>query len=166
MKKTDEEGKDVTYQNMLTDIKVSLAGAIAEEIVYGSENRSVGASSDLVNATVAASKCIRTFGFGRHLAALTYLKDPMTTKEGLLVNPDDQEDINEEIMELLRMCKKEVKQLLLTDEWHKMLIESSKYLAKHAAMTQKKMKQIYSKVPDHLKCDKEERFYRDILAKL
>ena len=166
MKKTDEEDKDFSYQNILTDIKVSLAGAIAEEIVYGSKNRSVGATSDLVNATVAASRCIRSFGFGDHLATITYMKDAMTTKDGMIINPDNQEDINEDILELLRVCRKEVKQLLLTDEWHKMLIESSKYLAKHAAMTQKKMKQIYSKVPDHMKCDKRERFYRDILAKL
>ena len=166
MKKNDEEDKDISYQNILTDIKVSLAGAIAEEIVYGSKNRSVGATSDLVNATVAASRCIRSFGFGDHLAAITYLKDAMTTKDGMIINPDNQEEINEDILELLRMCRKEVKQLLLTDEWHSMLIESSKYLARHAAMTQKKMKQIYSKVPDHMKCDKRERFYRDILAKL
>jgi ATP-dependent Zn protease len=166
MKKVDEENKGITYKNMIMDIKVSLAGAIAEEIIYGSENRSVGASADISNATAIASKCIRIFGFGNYMARFTYLKDPMTTKEGLFINPDNQDDINDAILQLLQDCRVEVHQLLTTKEWYDMLVASSKYLSKHAAMTQKKMKQLYNEIPDEMKCDKKERFYRDILAKL
>ena len=166
MQKCDEEDKAISYRNMLIDIKVSLGGAIAEEIIYGKVNRSAGASADISSATSTASKCIRVFGFGDNLARITYLRDPMTTKEGMFINLDKQDDINEEIMSLIENCRRDVKTLLMTKEWYDMLVASSKYLARHAAMTQKKMKQLYASVPDEVKCDKRERFYRDILANL
>lgn len=44
-------------------IAVSLAGQAAEEIVFGEEYKSAGASSDIMHATRTAADYIRTYGF-------------------------------------------------------------------------------------------------------
>ena len=44
-----------SYEYLINKIKVSLGGYVAEEVVFGNECRTVGASEDLRNATEIAS---------------------------------------------------------------------------------------------------------------
>lgn len=52
----------VSKNQMLTQIAVSYAGAAAEELVFGSEMRTAGSASDLVNASRTASMIVRSLG--------------------------------------------------------------------------------------------------------
>jgi hypothetical protein len=55
-------------QNCLDDICVSLAGRAAEELVFGKDACSTGAFGDIKQATEAAARFVRHFGFGSRLA--------------------------------------------------------------------------------------------------
>ncbi|MGL4575652.1 MAG: AAA family ATPase [Burkholderiaceae bacterium] len=55
-------------QNCLDDICVSLAGRAAEELVFGKDACSTGAFGDIKQATAAAARFVRHYGFGSRLA--------------------------------------------------------------------------------------------------
>ena len=59
-----------TKKSIRDRICVCLAGAAAEEIVFGAENRSTGATTDLDNATNYASYYFRRYGFGNTLGRI------------------------------------------------------------------------------------------------
>jgi Peptidase family M41/C-terminal, D2-small domain, of ClpB protein len=52
-----------TKENMLKKIMVFLAGGLAEELVFGADNATVGRSNDRENATILAMEYIRVHGF-------------------------------------------------------------------------------------------------------
>jgi hypothetical protein len=53
-----------TKATIMNDLIVLLAGRVAEEIVFGRENASNGAESDIVEATSRANGYVRRWGFG------------------------------------------------------------------------------------------------------
>jgi ATP-dependent metalloprotease len=56
-----------TLTQLIVDIQVSMGGKMAEEVVYGAENVSTGASSDISNATSLAYNMITRFGMSDKL---------------------------------------------------------------------------------------------------
>lgn len=52
-----------TKENIVNKIKIYLAGGIAEEIVFGKPNSSIGRSHDREQATILAADYIRKYGF-------------------------------------------------------------------------------------------------------
>jgi len=66
------EKVSVTKKELLGDIAVSLAGRIAEEIIYGSENVSTGASNDLMKVAKIARKMVITYGMTDAVGAVQY----------------------------------------------------------------------------------------------
>jgi hypothetical protein len=52
-----------TKENIVNKIKIYLAGGIAEEIVFGKPNSSIGRSQDREQATILAADYIRRYGF-------------------------------------------------------------------------------------------------------
>ncbi len=65
---TDENAESALYtkQYLLSQIKVALGGRAAEEIIYGSDYITTGASSDYVQVYTIAREMVTTYGFGRH----------------------------------------------------------------------------------------------------
>lgn len=53
----------ITKSDQRDKIAISLAGTVAEEIIFGKDNRSTGCSEDLISATMRASQYIRKLGF-------------------------------------------------------------------------------------------------------
>ena len=49
----------VTHKEFLADIDVALGGRVAEELIFGAENVTSGASSDLRNATATATRMVK-----------------------------------------------------------------------------------------------------------
>lgn len=60
-------------------IAVSFAGAAAEELVFGPGLRSNGCGSDVSNATVAASRYVRSYAFDKHYSLVRGDAGPDTT---------------------------------------------------------------------------------------
>jgi ATP-dependent metalloprotease len=49
----------VTQKEFLADIDVALGGRVAEELIFGPENVTSGASSDLRKATATATRMVK-----------------------------------------------------------------------------------------------------------
>ncbi|MCJ7933599.1 MAG: AAA family ATPase [Chryseobacterium sp.] len=64
-----------TRESLLDRIKIYLAGGIAEEIVFGEKNASIGRSHDREQATVIAIDYIRKYGFEEDYQAAYNLED-------------------------------------------------------------------------------------------
>jgi cell division protease FtsH len=58
-----------TKDNMLKKIMVFLAGGLAEELIFGADNATVGRSNDRENATILAMEYIRVHGFDPNFQA-------------------------------------------------------------------------------------------------
>jgi Peptidase family M41/ATPase family associated with various cellular activities (AAA) len=61
---------------LIDRIKVLLAGGIAEEIVFGRENATIGRSSDRQEATILATDFVRRYAFDREFQATYHLDGP------------------------------------------------------------------------------------------
>ena len=49
----------ITHKEFLADIDVALGGRVAEELIFGPENVTSGASSDLRHATATATRMVK-----------------------------------------------------------------------------------------------------------
>ncbi len=73
-----------TKENMINKIKIYLAGGIAEELIFGKENASIGRSGDRQEVTVLAIDYIRRYGFDAEFQAnyaleMAYAMDKFST---------------------------------------------------------------------------------------
>lgn len=76
-----------TKNDILSNIMIALGGRAAEEIIYGKENITTGASSDLEKATEMALSMIGVFGMDEVLGLLNYnLLSNKNLGDGMLLN--------------------------------------------------------------------------------
>jgi hypothetical protein len=73
-----------TKENIINKIKIYLAGGIAEELIFGKENASIGRSGDRQEVTVLAIDYIRRYGFDTEFQAnyaleMAYAMDKFST---------------------------------------------------------------------------------------
>ncbi len=84
-----------TRQSMIHKIKIFLAGGIAEEVIFGRDNASIGRSHDRTQATLLAMDFVRKHGFNEAFQANYTLED------GYAMNKDRSDiDIEKMIAEL------------------------------------------------------------------
>ena len=137
-----------SYEYLINKIKVSLGGYVAEEVVFGNECRTVGASEDLRNATEIASRIVRDFGMGNEICVSTYYTEATNCRCGHILKNFDDTAVNEEIRAIVLDCYLDVKDTFEKQpEWREMLKKSSLYLCEHSTMPKRKMKEIYESVP-------------------
>ena len=167
LKDSNQVDKIHSYNDLLNAIKIALGGYVAEQLVFGDEKKTSGASEDLRNATLIASRMVRSYGMGVNVIASTYYTDPDVCLCGNIIKEDDQKYINDNIKEIFNMCLKEVVDTLSDTEWRKMLKESAKYLSTHSAMPKKKMEECYALVSDSVKkTDKDDSYYRSKIEEI
>jgi len=65
-----------TRASILNKIKIYLAGGIAEELIFGTENASTGRVNDRIEATTNAVEFIRKYGFDADYQAVYNLDAP------------------------------------------------------------------------------------------
>ena len=72
--KPEDNKVHVSKSKLLDQITMTLGGRVAEEIVYGSDKISTGASSDLQKVTEVAKKMVTQWGMSEKMGAMTYGK--------------------------------------------------------------------------------------------
>lgn len=118
-----------TRESILDRIKIYLAGGIAEEIVFGEKNASIGRSHDREQATTLAIDYIRKYGFEEDFQATYNLEDyphrmqqhitdervekliqdlAKITREDLILHLDLLKDISKILSEKGSMLPKEI----------------------------------------------------------
>ena len=90
-----DERVHTSKAKLLSEITVSLGGRAAEEIVYGADKVSTGASQDLVNVTNIARKMVTAWGMSDKLGNMTYGKN----QENVFMGRDfgHQRDYSEQV---------------------------------------------------------------------
>lgn len=166
MEDVDDAKRKISKKDMLNEIQVLLGGYVAEKEYFG-EQMTIGAQSDLKEATRIASKMIRRYGMGLSPCVTTYVKGGGEDPSGYFVSEDNQHYINENIKTILSQAEEEVRKTLVTEEWKKMLKESALYLCENSAMPQTKMAEIYDKVADSVKLPvRSETYYRNVIENI
>lgn len=103
-----EERFSATKEEILDQIKVSLAGMAAEEIWFGTST--TGPSSDLQWTTLLALNYVARYGMGRRL--LSYAVLPTTWDGNFYSQAMGDREIKEEVDAILKQCKADVTSLL------------------------------------------------------
>ncbi|XP_042187839.1 ATP-dependent zinc metalloprotease YME1L1b [Callorhinchus milii] len=107
-----------TRAQLLAQMDVSMGGRVAEELIFGTEQITTGASSDFDSATKIAKLMVTKFGMSEKLGVMTYTESERTS-------PDTQCAIEQEIRILLRESYERARQLLKTHaKEHKTLAEA------------------------------------------
>jgi len=145
-----DESVHVSKAKLLAKITVSLGGRAAEEIVYGKENVSTGASQDLINVTDIARKMVTAWGMSDKLGTMAYGKN----QENVFMGRDfgHQRDyseqvayeIDEEIKSIVEARYELAKKLL--SENRDMLEKISKELLEKETIDDKEFEEIMNEV--------------------
>ena len=100
---TDDVGM-YTKDYLLSQIKVALGGHAAEEIVYGREHVTTGASSDFQQTFAIAREMVTTYGMSETIGKMNINTE--------LISPVTANHIDIEVHDIVENCYTEVKELL------------------------------------------------------
>ncbi|RVE61467.1 hypothetical protein OJAV_G00171090 [Oryzias javanicus] len=107
-----------TRSQLLAQMDVSMGGRVAEEMIFGHENITTGASSDFDSATKIAKLMVTRFGMCEKLGVMTYTD--MTEQ-----SPETQAAVEQEVRVLLKESYERAKALLKTHtKEHKSLADA------------------------------------------
>ncbi|RPD66106.1 ATP-dependent metallopeptidase Hfl [Lentinus tigrinus ALCF2SS1-7] len=106
----------VSLKEYLAEIDVCMGGRVAEELIYGPENVTSGASSDLQHATRTARAMVKNWGYS-HKIGPVYLSDREDT-----ISPKKKDEIEDEVRSLLIAGESRVTALLKSksEELHRL----------------------------------------------
>ena len=156
----DEDERAIkTYDYYMNNIKIALGGYVAERIVFGDDNKTSGAVSDLRKATSIASKMVLELG----MYSAVFKSNILSMDSQYLVIDDKREDSNRTINCIITRAIEELDELFSDDDYRIMLKKSSDYLSTHSELPRNKMKEIYSVIPNEKRTVRNDRFYRDKL---
>lgn len=100
----ENEEKMQTYEELLQELKILMGGRVAEEIAFGREKITGGASADLKKATQIASTMVASYGMGGNLISI----------EGWTLEKE-LEGLQEKVEKLLTEAYEEAKKILLKE---------------------------------------------------
>ncbi|XP_066538872.1 ATP-dependent zinc metalloprotease YME1L1 isoform X2 [Hoplias malabaricus] len=107
-----------TRAQLLAQMDVSMGGRVAEELIFGGENITTGASSDFDGATKIAKMMVTQFGMSDKLGVMTYSD---LSKQ----SPETQAAVEQEVRVLLQDSYERAKKLLKTySKEHKKLADA------------------------------------------
>lgn len=156
----DEDERAIkTYDYYMNNIKIALGGYVAERIVFGDDNKTSGAVSDLRKATSIASKMVLELG----MYSAVFKSNILNMDSQYLVIDDKREDSNRTINCIITRAIEELDELFSDDDYRIMFKKSSDYLSTHSELPRNKMKEIYSVIPNEKRTVRNDRFYRDKL---
>lgn len=120
-----------TQENLLKKVRVYLAGGLAEELIFGKKNATIGRSHDREQATILVTDYIRRYGFDKNFQAVYTLDDAYELQKQVT---------DEKIEKMLSALVKETRLILETNlEFLKSL---SQILFEKGSMKATEMKQI------------------------
>ncbi|TTN01724.1 ATP-dependent zinc metalloprotease YME1L1 [Bagarius yarrelli] len=94
-----------TRGQLLAQMDVSMGGRVAEELIFGNENITTGASSDFESATKIAKLMVTQFGMSEKMGVMTYTD---LSKQ----SPETQAAVEQEVRTLLKDSYERAKALL------------------------------------------------------
>ncbi|MFP4528367.1 MAG: hypothetical protein ACLFQX_07445 [Candidatus Kapaibacterium sp.] len=133
----DEIFPYLTRRFLMDKIETLLGGYIAEKLIFGEENISIGSEADLDNARNIAWAMIYKYGFGPHRMKLD---SDMFESEGQVMS---EAESREAMYEIVKRCESRAG-LLLTEN-RDLLIRLSWHLAEHATIESDQLRVFFMK---------------------
>ncbi|KAM6953395.1 ATP-dependent zinc metalloprotease YME1L1-like [Aplochiton taeniatus] len=122
-----------TRAQLLAQMDVSMGGRVAEELIFGHDHITTGASSDFDGATRIAKMMVTRFGMSNKLGVMTYTD---MSKQ----SPETQAAIEQEVRALLKDSYERAKNILKTySAEHKTLADA---LLTHETLDAKEIQQV------------------------
>jgi cell division protease FtsH len=124
---------------MLADLAVSMGGRAAEEIIFGHEKVSSGASSDIQYATRLANAMVTQWGMSESLGPILFAATEDNTAP-MIRSPEAIAKVDEEIKRIVNDAHKEATRILTT---HRDQLESvAQALIEYETLTGEEIGQI------------------------
>ncbi len=139
----EKDKVSVTKTELLSNIRVSLGGRAAEEIFFGQDNITTGASSDLKQATDVAKKMVIKWGMSDKIGLRTFYD----SADGYYLDASDQisqntsETIDSEVKAIIEAAYAEVKGMITKHK--KKLERMALSLLEHETLTGDEVKRIF-----------------------
>ncbi len=105
-----------TRTELISHIKIAMGGRAAEEVFFGEENITTGASNDIEKASDIAKKMVIKWGMSDKLGVQSFFNSRYYDDESDKVSPQTREIIDTEVKELLNRLYGEVKQLIIDNK--------------------------------------------------
>ncbi|MCD8208131.1 MAG: AAA family ATPase [Bacteroidales bacterium] len=154
-----------TKCDLLNHIKVCVGGFVAEKLVFGDNDRTMGASSDLSVATQTAVKMIRRLGMDYDNFPFVSTRNPDSAD--LYVWDEDQQRIADAATQMIKDCIEEVETLFDDSDWRLLLQKSAQFLACHNIMKPSTMKRLYKIIPENKRTTvRDKKYYRRLIDSL
>ena len=123
----------ISYEKLKADLVVAMGGRVAEELIYGAEKVTTGASSDIHMATNIAKKMVTEWGMSQKLGKIRYSQDQQNFL-GTQSNPYSASDatselIDQEIKRIVDQAYDEAKKIL-SDNKNKLELLTKELLEK------------------------------------
>ncbi|KAF8163299.1 ATP-dependent peptidase [Crassisporium funariophilum] len=134
----EDDRTSVSYKQYIAGIDVSMGGRVAEELIYGAENVTSGASSDIRSATRTAQSMVKHWGFSK-LGPIFY------DDRDEAMSPRRKEEIEEEVSNLVRGGEARATALLTTKmaELHRL----AEALVEHETLDLEEVKKVIKGEP-------------------
>jgi cell division protease FtsH len=116
----------ITYTKYKSKIAMAMGGKVAEELIFGKENVTSGAASDIQQVTRIARAMVTQFGFSESLGNIDYANEQQsylgTYNTPSSASPDTQEKIDGEVRKLVDEGYSRAKQILTEkmDDLHRL----------------------------------------------
>ncbi len=117
--------KDTTYiskAKFLDQIAMGYGGRVAEEVFFGKENITTGASSDIENATEIARAMIMKYGFDDELGPENFASATLEGNHlgaeggGKIFSEKTQEKIDEKVREILKKGYEKAREIIVKNK--------------------------------------------------
>ena len=110
----------MTLKQMMARLDVCMGGRIAEEVMFGKENVTSGASSDIQQATRLARAMVTKYGLSDKIGAVFINNDPSQNDRGTRISDETLQEVDNEIK---RLCDESYTRVtkLLQDNKHKLI---------------------------------------------
>merc|ERR1719231_1507375 len=103
----EKDQMNMSRQQMLAHMDVCMGGRVAEEIIFGKEEVTTGASSDLQQATSMARNMVTKYGMSETLGPLYHERQELET-----LSPATREAVESEIKGLVKAAETNAKRIL------------------------------------------------------
>lgn len=128
----EKDQMNMSRQQMLAHIDVCMGGRVAEELIFGAEHVTTGASSDLQQATSMARNMVTRYGMGEHLGPMYH-----ETRELENLSPASREAVEAEVKAFVTRAEANARRILSTNK--EALHRLAKGLLEHETLSSKEI---------------------------
>ncbi|XP_015919299.2 ATP-dependent zinc metalloprotease YME1L [Parasteatoda tepidariorum] len=142
----EKEHYHVTKSQMLAQLDTLMGGRVAEELIFGSDKITSGASSDLKQATAIATNMVKGWGMSEKVGVRTFDEDNRSIIVVSELSSTTSENIDSEIKRLLSESYERARNILkIHYKEHKKIAEA---LLKYETLDAKDVKQLLTESGD------------------